>query len=142
MYVAWCGSWSAMSQRRRMSIAIGDTSFSSPSLGLGAHPALEATAEEVEELEQRVAELEEELEETRTNLETASSIGQQMVERLQQIEEENEELRVGNMAPDAIHESEIVRPVHTHACPESVQLTLPSLPFAGQPERHVARGPR
>ena len=97
---------------------------------------------EVEELEQRVAELEEELEETRTNLETASSIGQQMVERLQQIEEENEELRVGNMAPDAIHESEIVRPVHTRACPESVQLTLASLPFAGQPERHVARGPR
>jgi RNA polymerase-binding transcription factor DksA len=64
---------------------------------------------QVEELEARVAELEEELEETRQNLETASSIGQQMVERLQQIEEENEELRVGNMAPDAIHESEIVR---------------------------------
>ena len=96
-----------------MSIAIGETSFSSPSLGLGAHPALEATGEEVEELEARVAELEEELEETRTNLETASSIGQQMVERLQQIEEENEELRVGNMAPDAIHESEIVRPPHS-----------------------------
>ena len=98
-----------MSQRRRMSIAIAEGSFSSPSLGLALQPALAATSEEVEELEQRVAELEEELEETRGNLEIASSIGQQMVERLQQIEEENEELRVGNMATDAIHESEIVR---------------------------------
>lgn len=69
----------------------------------------------MEELEARVAELEEELEETRQNLEMASSIGQQMVERLQQIEEENEELRVGNMAPDAIHQSEIVRAVCRYA---------------------------
>ncbi len=128
-----------MSQRRRMSIAGGEFgSASSPALGglgLMAMPDVEATAEEVghsslmrqvadawservlalvvqvEELEARVAELEEELEETRQNLEMASSIGQQMVERLQQIEEENEELRVGNMAPDAIHQSEIVRVV-------------------------------
>lgn len=64
----------------------------------------------MEELQERVAELEQELEETQENLDTASSIGQQMVTRLQEIEEENEELRDGTMAPDAIHESEIVRP--------------------------------
>jgi len=42
----------------------------------------------MEELQERVAELEQELEETQQNLDTASSIGQQMVARLQEIEEE------------------------------------------------------
>jgi cell division septum initiation protein DivIVA len=72
---------------------------------------------QVDELQQRVAELEEELDETRQNLDTASSIGQQMVERLQQVEEENEELREGNMAPDAIHDSEMVNPACTRTTP-------------------------
>ena len=93
---------------------------------------------QVDELQQRVAELEEELDETRQNLDTASSIGQQMVERLQQVEEENEELREGNMAPDAIHDSEMVNPACTRTTPGG-WLALDGGMVASEPCRRARR---
>ena len=68
---------------------------------------LSQRGEEADSLRARVEELEEELQETQDNLDSAAEIGQQMVERLQVVEEENEELRAGTMAPGAIRESEI-----------------------------------
>jgi chromosome segregation ATPase len=94
---------------RRMSVALGASPRpeASPNTALsplrtaepGALSAVESAAEgddeedQREEMLARVAELEELLEESETKLETAASIGQQMVTRLQYLDEENEELR-------------------------------------------------